>query len=256
MEAIVLAGGAGTRLRSMVPDLPKPMAPVAGRPFLELLLAALAVQGFTRVVLSLGYLADIVLRHFGARFAGMDLVYEIEASTLGTGGALRRALGRCSTDHVYVLNGDTWLDLQAGEIEAQWQRDRTPLIIATEVPDTARYGRLLVSGRRVTGFLEKGSAGKGLINAGCYVFPASIAEHFPPDEEFSLERDFLANAVSSMPVHVHVCRGRFIDIGVPEDYARAQSTLAQRGPWIQSAVSSAGTGRDDIGKISEGSDGD
>lgn len=230
MQAIVLAGGAGTRLRPVVADLPKPMAPVAGRPFLEILLTALAAQGFDRVVLSLGYLAEVVVRHFGARFAGMELLYEIEATALGTGGALRRALGRCSADHVFVLNGDTYLELQAGEIEAQWQRDRAPIIIATEVPDTARYGRLCTTGARVTGFLEKGVTGMGLINAGCYVFPADIAKHFPHDEEFSLERDFLAGAVSRMPVGFFVCRGQFIDIGVPEDYVRAQSMLTLRGP--------------------------
>ena len=94
MEAIVLAGGVGTRLRQVVPDLPKPMAPVAGRPFLEILLYFLARKGFTRVVLSLGFMADKVVAHFGDQFAGMELVYEIEHTPLGTGGAVRLGLTR------------------------------------------------------------------------------------------------------------------------------------------------------------------
>ena len=222
MEGIVLAGGFGTRLRQVVPDLPKPMAPVAGRPFLEILLAALGAKGFRRLVLSLGYKAETVVAHFGGRFAGIDLVYEIEDRPLGTGGAIRRALAHCHADHAYILNGDTYLDLEAGEIEAQWQSARVPLIVAAEVPDTARYGRLITAGRRVTGFLEKGAAGSGLINAGCYVFPVDIARNFPDAETFSLERDFLPGAIQRSPFHCFVSRGHFIDIGVPEDYARAQ----------------------------------
>ena len=105
------------------------------------------------------------------------------------------------------------------------QSDRLPLIIATEVPDTARYGRLKTAGRRVTGFVEKGMTGRGLINAGCYVFPPGIVRDFPDDEAFSLERDFLPGAVDRSPFHCFISRGRFIDIGTPEDYARAQSEL-------------------------------
>ena len=179
MEAIVLAGGFGTRLRHVVPDLPKPMAPVAGRPFLEILLTMLAARGFTRVVMSLGYMAQSVVDHFGDRFAGMDLVYEIERTPLGTGGAVRRGLGRCESDHVYVLNGDTYLDLEFDEVDAQWRREHVPIIVAREVPDTSRYGRLDTSENRVTGFNEKGVAGGGLINAGSYVFPKDIVEEFP-----------------------------------------------------------------------------
>jgi D-glycero-alpha-D-manno-heptose 1-phosphate guanylyltransferase len=227
MEAIVLAGGFGTRLRAVVPDLPKPMAPIAGRPFLEILLSVLAENGFRRVVLSLGYMADSVVGHFGEEFAGMSLVHEIERTPLGTGGAVRRALRRCESDHVFVLNGDTYLDLEFAEVEAEWQRDRVPIIVARAVPDTMRYGRLSTTGRRVTGFVRKGAAGAGLINAGCYVFPRAFDRDFPSDEAFSLEGDFLESAVARMPIHFFVSSGDFIDIGVPDDYERAQSELAR-----------------------------
>ena len=118
MEAIVLAGGFGTRLKSVVFDLPKPMAPVAGKPFLERLLKSLAQKGFTRIVLALGYMAEKVIEHFGSRFEGMELVYEIESTPLGTGGAVRLALTQCLTDHVFVFNGDTYLDLEVSHVEA------------------------------------------------------------------------------------------------------------------------------------------
>lgn len=226
MEAIVLAGGLGTRLREVVSDVPKVMAPVAGRPFLEILLKALARKGFQRVVLSLGYLADVVVHHFGSRFAGMELLYEIEQSPLGTGGAMRAALGRCTGEHVFVFNGDTFLDLEAADVDQQWSRHLSPIIVARDVPDTSRYGRLDVQDGRVLGFFEKGMSGPGLINAGCYVVSRGILDAFELGQAFSFETDFLPGAVKQQRFEVFVTRGHFIDIGVPADYARAQSELA------------------------------
>jgi len=226
MEAIILAGGFGTRLRQVVPDLPKPMAPVAGRPFLEILLTSLARKGFSRVVLSLGYLSEKVVEHFGDRFAGMELVYEIEDAPLGTGGAIRQALERCSSEHVFVFNGDTYIDVEAAEIEAHWLAQRAPIIVAREVSDTARYGSLVTANNRVSGFREKGLAGPGLINAGCYLLPKNILDGYPCGAAFSLEADFLAKAVTQQRFDVFVTRGQFIDIGIPEDFARAQTELA------------------------------
>jgi D-glycero-alpha-D-manno-heptose 1-phosphate guanylyltransferase len=226
MEAIILAGGLGTRLRHIVRELPKPMAPVAGRPFLEILLASLAQKGFTRVVLSLGYMADKVVKNFGKKFSGMDLIYEIETSPLGTGGAIRQALLQCREDHVYVLNGDTYLDAEMAEIESFWQSRRTPIIVARTVPNTARYGRIHSVDGRLLAIGEKNSAGPGLINAGLYVLPRDVLDSFSGAENFSFENDFLAQKVTESRFDVFVTRGYFIDIGVPEDYFRAQTELA------------------------------
>lgn len=225
LEGIVLAGGFGIRLQQVVPDLPKPMAPIGKRPFLEILLTSLVSKGIQRIVLSLGYRADKITDHFGDRFAGAQLIYEIEESPLGTGGALRSAMSRCLNDHVFIFNGDTFLDLEVAEVEGYWQQNRTPIIVASEVLDTSRYGRLNESNGRVLGFHEKGLPGKGLINAGCYVFPTNILDKFAIGQSFSLETDFLAGAVAQQRFDVFQSRGRFIDIGVPEDYARAQSEL-------------------------------
>ncbi len=225
-EAIVLAGGFGTRLRELVPDWPKPMAPVAGRPFLEIVLRSLVSKGFTRVVLSLGYMAGKISGYFGNRFFGMDLAYVVEEQPLGTGGAVRLALTQCKQAPVFVLNGDAFLDLEAEEIEKLWLMHRRPIIVAREVPDTARYGRLQVQDGFVKSFTEKGIAGPGIINAGCYLFERTQLNDFALYQPFSLETDFLAKAVATMPVDVFMTQGQFIDIGVPEDYQRAQTELA------------------------------
>lgn len=225
MEAIVLAGGFGTRLRQVVSDLPKPMAPVAGRPFLEIVLESLARKGFRRVILSLGYLAEKVVSHFGDRFAGMELVYEIEPVPLGTGGAIRLALARCVADHVFVFNGDTFLDLDVEKLELYWQEHHVPIIVAREVAETARYGRMEIVEGRVGGFLEKGIAGPGFINAGCYVLPQNILDNYELGKPFSLETDFLVQAVRDQRIDAFVTKAHFIDIGIPEDYARAQIEL-------------------------------
>ena len=226
-EAIILAGGLGTRLRAVVPDVPKPMAPIAGRPFLEILLTSLARKGFSRVVLSLYFMAEKVSAYFGDEFAGMQLAYVIEDQPLGTGGAVRVTMASCHNDHIYVFNGDTYLDLEVAEVEKQWQQQRSPIIVGREVEDTARYGRLTVADGKVCGFAEKGTAGAGLINAGCYVLNAGQLDQFTPNTAFSLEADYLTQAVQHTPFALFVTQGKFIDIGIPQDYQRAQIELAR-----------------------------
>ncbi|MDY7579608.1 nucleotidyltransferase family protein [Herbaspirillum sp. RTI4] len=226
MEAIVLAGGFGTRLRALVPDLPKPMAPVAGRPFLDILLASLARRGFTRVILSLGFLSEKISGHFGASYQGMELVYEVEAQPLGTGGAIRAALARCTHDHAFVFNGDTYLDIEADALEHLWQAEHHPVMVVREVPDTARFGRVTLQDGRVVGFADKDSAGPGLINAGCYVLPKNALDDFPPGQAFSMESDYFALRLKDVHLNGFITRGLFIDIGVPHDYALAQTLLA------------------------------
>lgn len=228
MEAIVLAGGFGTRLKQMVPDLPKPMAPIAGRPFLEILLGTLARKGFKRVVLSLGFMAESIITHFGRSFESMELVYVVEDTPLGTGGAVRLALVQCTADHVFVFNGDTFVDLEVDALEKQWQQNHRPIMVGREVQDTGRYGRLLTMQDQVIGFTEKSVSGPGLINAGCYVFDRKQLDSFPLNEAFSLEADYLAKTVCHSSLDLFVTNGQFIDIGIPEDFLRAQTELANR----------------------------
>lgn len=226
MELIVLAGGLGTRLRSVVADVPKPMAPVAGRPFLELLLKSLAGKGARRAILSVGHLSQSIVEHFGDQFAGLRIAYAVEQSPLGTGGALRAALELVEGDHALIVNGDTFLDLELDEISTLWSSQRRPILVARSLPDASRYGRLTVDGDRVEAFTEKGVAGPGLVNAGAYLFPCDIARFFPPVERFSLETDVLVPRLREIDLRCFVSSGYFIDIGVPEDFARAQTELA------------------------------
>jgi D-glycero-alpha-D-manno-heptose 1-phosphate guanylyltransferase len=228
MEAIVLAGGFGTRLRQVVSDVPKPMAPIAGRPFLEILLGSLYRKGFSRVVLSLGFMAEKISGYFGSRFEGLDLTYVVENTPLGTGGATRLAAGACTHDHAFVFNGDTYLDLEVEPLERQWQAKRNPIVVGRQVPDTMRYGRLVIDGFRITSFAEKGIAGSGLINAGCYVLATDALAPFPPNKPFSIETDYFVPEVARSTVEVFVTKGVFIDIGIPEDYSRAQILLGDR----------------------------
>jgi len=225
LEGIVLAGGFGTRLRQVVPDLPKPMALISGRPFLEILLTDLAKKGFGRIVLSLGFMAEKIISHFGDNFLGMQIVYVIEKSPLGTGGAIKLAMLQCKEDHVFIFNGDTFFDLEVDAVESQWQSRSFPIIVGLEVPDTKRYGRLLIDGAQVKGFSEKNTRGPGLINAGCYVFNRKQLDAYPVQIPFSLETDYFSKVIYSTPFDLFVTSGCFIDIGVPEGYMRAQNEL-------------------------------
>jgi D-glycero-alpha-D-manno-heptose 1-phosphate guanylyltransferase len=226
MEAIILAGGFGTRLRSVVQNIPKPMAPVAGRPFLEILLERIASQGAQHIVFSLGYLAPLIIRHFGGSYNGIEIQYVVEGAPLGTGGAIRLAMDVCKTDPVFVFNGDTYVEPDMNEVLSTWRGN--PLVIAQHVEDTYRYGRIETEGSRLLAFNEKGVKGQGLINAGCYLLPRHGLNAFPPGQPFSIESDYLIPAVKHGLVDVISIDGVFIDIGTPEDFERAQTLLAGR----------------------------
>lgn len=230
MQAIILAGGLGTRLRGVVPDLPKPLAPVNGRPFLAIVLEQLRAQGFASAVLSVGYRQELIRRAFGDRFGRLAIGYAVEDRPLGTGGAIRLAARACSEPDVFVLNGDSYADVDFAGMQASHCEARVPLTVcAVEVPDAARYGRILVEDCRITGFSEKGAAGRGLINAGIYLMRRDLLEVPGLPEVFSFERDVLEARVGDLRPLAYATRGRFIDIGVPEDYARAQGMFAAAG---------------------------
>lgn len=225
MHAIVLAGGFGTRLQSVVSDVPKPMAPVGGRPFLEILLCHLERLGFDQVTMSVGYLSHLIFNHFGPKFGGMQLTYAVESTPLGTGGAVVLARRECVDPHVFVFNGDTYLDFDARAVEALWRRKGNPIVMACQVEDTARYGRLLVEGDRVRGFSEKGATGPGLINAGAYLLDLRDLVAWAEGVKFSLEQDYLVPAVTKREINYYADTHNFIDIGVPDDYFRAEAVI-------------------------------
>ena len=228
-EAIVLAGGFGTRLRGIVDDVPKPLAPVAGRPFLAWLLDRLATGGMRRCILATGYLSDVIEQRIGARWQGMEIAYSVEPEPLGTGGAIRLAATRLQGDAAHVLNGDTWLEYDPVALEDTARAAGASMTIAlARVDDVARYGAVDIDNGRVTGFREKGESGPGWINAGCYFLGADALAALPVRDAFSFEQDVLQPRVQERAVAAFTETPGFIDIGVPEDYARAQLQFAGR----------------------------
>ena len=226
MEAIVLAGGLGTRLAPKLDGLPKAMAQVAGRPFLEILLSQLNRPGCTRVLLSVGHLHHVIQNHFGTSFHGMRLDYVIENVPLGTGGAIRKALAEAAEKSVLVLNGDTYLDADYAAMMRFHEAQGAGMTMAvTHQADIARYGGVLVNEGRVIAYEEKGRSGPGWINAGVYVLRKEI--QWPPalPQRFSFEMDFLAKEISRLAPAAYRVDGFFLDIGVPEDLDRAQREL-------------------------------
>jgi D-glycero-alpha-D-manno-heptose 1-phosphate guanylyltransferase len=226
MEAIVLAGGLGTRLRGVVSDVPKPMAPVQGRPFLSFVLDRLVDAGFERAVLATGYLHDALRAFFGAEYRGMPVDYSVETEPLGTGGAVRLAWDGSEADQPFVLNGDTFLELDfASMFTAHLATGAILTLAVRHVADAARYGALELSGDRVRAFAEKGKSGPGWINAGAYILTSHLRPLLPARASFSLEHDVLAPCVEAIRPLAFRCNGRFIDIGTPEDYREAERLL-------------------------------
>jgi D-glycero-alpha-D-manno-heptose 1-phosphate guanylyltransferase len=171
-------------------------------------------------------MSEKIINHFGDRYLGMNLIYEVENFPLGTGGAIRVALKNCLADHAFIFNGDTYLDLEVDDLELIWQRNHNPLIVLREVSDTSRFGKVNLDSGRVTDFLEKGIPGPGLINAGCYVLPKNGLDEFPLGQIFSIETDFFNKYLKLIRFDGFVTKGQFIDIGVPKDYFLAQNVLA------------------------------
>lgn len=227
MEAIVLAGGLGTRLAARLSGVPKPMAPVAGRPFLEILLNQLARAGCGRVLLSVGHLGAVIQDYFGPWFRDMKLDYVVEEAPLGTGGAVRVALGQTTEDAALVLNGDTFLDADyAAMMRFHADAGATLTMAVARREDISRYGGVVVEAGRVVSFEEKGHTGPGWINAGAYVLANDLAWPAPLPERFSFERDFLAKEIGRIRSAAFEVEGFFLDIGAPEDLDRAQTELA------------------------------
>jgi D-glycero-alpha-D-manno-heptose 1-phosphate guanylyltransferase len=224
-EAIVLAGGLGTRISSVLADRPKVMAQVGGRPFVEFLLDRMARQGLTRVIFAAGYLHAFLEAHFGARWDGLEIRYSIEERPLGTG-AVWKALETAVADDVFVLNGDTFFDI---DLPALFRCHRTLAADATlalkPMRNFERYGAVDLKAGRIIGFREKKKTDQGLINGGVYLVDRRLPARFPMAGKFSLESDFFEPRVGEITLGGFVSDSYFIDVGIPEDYARAQLEL-------------------------------
>jgi len=228
ISAAILAGGFGTRLRAAVPGIPKVLAEVRGRRFIDYLLMQLARANVRSVVLCTGYLGDQVEEVLGGSYEGMHLSYSRELEPLGTGGALRFALPKIKSEHVLVLNGDSYCDVGIDEF-MRWHIDRASdaTILLSEVEDTRRFGSVEIDeGGRVRQFREKIEAGgRGWVNGGLYLIRRNRIKEIPSRRPVSLEREIFPQWVGR-GLHGFRAPGRLWDIGVPESYALANAEFA------------------------------
>ena len=225
-EAIILAGGFGTRLQSIVSDVPKPMAPINNVPFLNYIFDYLKFFKIEHVVLSTGYLSEKISDYYKDEFKGVKISYTKEESPLGTGGGIRLALEKCMTKNILVLNGDSFFDvnLQAYyPLHAQFNSNCT--LALRKAANAARYGTIKLNDTSaITEFKEKdGIEQEGLINGGVYILNRELfLSKTKPDIAFSIEKDFFENRINELRIFGFEYDGYFIDIGIPEDYKKAQ----------------------------------
>lgn len=226
-EAIILAGGFGTRLQSVVNDVPKPMAPINNVPFLNFIFEYLKYFEIEHVVLSTGYLSEKIHEHFKEGFKGIRISYTKEESPLGTGGGIRLAMEKCLTDDVLVLNGDSFFDVDLNSYYKQHIGIKADCSLALRsVANAARYGTLDLGEMNVIqSFKEKdGFEKEGLINGGVYILNRKLfLDQTKQNTPFSIEKDFYEERIKELNIFGFEYSGYFIDIGIPEDYKKAQT---------------------------------
>lgn len=224
-EAIILAGGFGTRLKHIVSDVPKPMAPINGIPFLSFLFHNLIAVGIEHVILSTGYLHEIIESCYGNAFESLRISYSTEEEPLGTGGAILLGMSKACTDNVLVLNGDTLFEIDFAKLaDYHLQKESLLTIALREENEVSRYGSVQVDDAgKITTFAEKNQVhGKGLINGGIYLINTNLFLKINLPTKFSFEKDVLERFYDQINFYGLTFNSYFIDIGIPEDYARAQ----------------------------------
>lgn len=222
VDAIILAGGLGTRLRGVAGDLPKVLLPVNGKPFLDILLSHLDTSGMIgRAILAVGYRAEKVIEYYrDSRAFSFPIVFSVETKLLGTGGAIRKAMGHAETETIFAMNGDSYVDVNLEAMAAAHRAKKAAMtVVIKEVPDASRYGRVLLAGDgRLVAFEEKkNDPAGGYVNAGVYLFNRNLVSAVEEDRVLSWEKDLLPGFLSES-VYGFISRGKFIDIGIPETY--------------------------------------
>lgn len=224
MNIVILAGGFGTRLQSVVRDVPKPMADINGTPFLELLMRELCFLDPERFILCVSYLKDSIKNHFKDNFLGIPVVYSEENEPRGTGGAIKQAFDLFKMDDALVLNGDSYISADYADFINKNQNEKLAIMLK-QVDNANRYGRVEVKDNRIVKFCEKEAIIQpGLINAGIYKVNKSLFNNNLP-QKFSFEKDVLEPMIPNLRPKYMVANDYFIDIGLPESYAMAQQEL-------------------------------
>jgi D-glycero-alpha-D-manno-heptose 1-phosphate guanylyltransferase len=229
--AIILAGGLGTRLQSVVNDLPKAMAPINGKPFLHYLFLYLQKQGIQEIILSVGYKHEIIEQYFGKEYAGIKIKYSIEEEALGTGGAIKRASAFCE-NRAFIINGDTFFDIDLQGLHDHYFEVVNEITVALKpMTNFNRYGSITMNEEtRIVSFNEKKELKEGLINGGVYFMHTHGAIQEIEANKFSFEKEVLEGMVSKYCFSGKTFDNYFIDIGIPEDYAKAQEDFKRMFP--------------------------
>ncbi len=222
IEAIILAGGLGKRLRKVISDVPKPMAIVNGKPFLEWILLYLKNYDFNRIILAVGYKKEIIKNYFKDKFLNMDIIYSEETEQLGTGGAIKKALKFANENRVFILNGDTFFNVDLREMK---KIDADVVIAVKKLKNFSRYGRILTDkNNSIVKFEEKKFCKEGFINGGIYLIKRNIFQKVK-EKIFSFEKFLEKNPNINMKIYES--NSLFIDIGIPEDYQKANLIIKE-----------------------------
>ena len=223
IPAIILAGGLGTRLKEVICDLPKPMAPVNGKPFLHFVFEYLNKQGINKAVLAVGYKHEVIKAYFGNSYLNIEIQYSIEEEPLGTGGAAKQAFDFVN-EVAFVINGDTFFDVSLNEMNTFFQSKDADLAMALKyLKNFDRYGTVQINeASRVLQFEEKKLMTEGLINGGIYLMKKNIFDKAGVEKKFSFEKEVLEKYVGELKYFGKSFDNYFIDIGIPTDYAQVQ----------------------------------
>ena len=232
LEAVILAGGLGSRLRPVVNDRPKPMALVGGKPFLEWLIKDLRNQGVQRLILCVGYMGETIEGYFGSGHEqGLEIVYSREAAPLGTGGAIKLALPNLRGLRFFALNGDSLCDFSLrAMLNTHIERSAAATLWLVSVDDGERYGAVKINdNQEITEFREKSATGQaGMINAGVYFLKRRLLDALPANRALSLETDaFPAWLAGEAKLLVLAVQGPFLDIGTPESVRDAERFIQE-----------------------------
>ena len=226
MQAIVLCGGLGKRLSSVIEDLPKPMAPINGEPFLSILLSYLVQHGIEEIVLACGYKHKFIKDYFGNSFKGARINYSIETHPLGSGGAILKAFKLITEEKALVLNGDTFFDV---DIKGLFYFDQLSDVCVTlkYITGSSRYNFIESDkDNNLVQVLPKKTISTGFVNGGVMVIKREIFDAYSGKENFGLE-DYIFSEDKVAKIKVYKSDGYFIDIGIPQDYKKAQNELKQ-----------------------------
>lgn len=229
--AIILAGGMGTRLKSIISDLPKPMAPIMNIPFLTYQLNYLKHFGIKKVIFSVGYLSDKIISHYNQTYENISIEYSLEENPLGTGGGIRKAMSHLNDDLVLILNGDSFFDLNLEQFFNLHLEQKAEFSLALRyLNNSERYGNIKFNtSNQITSFIEKNNLKQsGFINAGVYILSKKLyLQNTKPNISFSIEKDFFEKNLNQLIIKGFEFKNYFIDIGLPEDYLKAQNDFKE-----------------------------